>query len=196
MLAGNAETGLLGGCVAVIVAHDDRDGAALRALAERVGFGSIRTISDDPHHEDPENRLTFFLVHYGIGNAVKKLLLSRLRSTPADSVRFAPIVLFIPDGPSEQILFYIGMGFDDVICLPENSHILALRLATQITQEHLYIETQTYLGPDRRRMELPGDTHPDRKGDFEHTKLTIVRKPGMGVKVARRQVYLKAAPRA
>jgi hypothetical protein len=194
MQAGSAESGLLGGCAAVVVAHDDHDSAALQALAERVGFGSVSTLSEGPHREDPEHSLTFFLLHFGLGNAGKKLLLSRLRGHPSDNVRFAPIVLFIPDGPSEEILFYIGMGFDDVICLPENSHIVASRLATQISQEHLYIETQSYLGPDRRRMELPGDTHPERKGDYEHTKLTIVRKPGVGVKVIRRQLFLKATP--
>ena len=194
MLAGSAETGLLRGCAAIVVAHDEREGASLLALAERVGFGSVTTLSEAPHGADPDHSLTFFLMHYGLGNAAKKLLLSRLRGTPSDNVRFAPIVLFLPDGPSEEILFYIGMGFDDVICLPENSHIVASRLATQIGQEHLYIETRTYLGPDRRRMELPGDTHPDREGDYEHTKLTIVRRPGVGVKVVRRQLFLKAVP--
>jgi hypothetical protein len=194
MQAGSAESGLLGGCAAVVVAHEERDSASLQALAKRVGFGSVSTLSEGPHREDPEHSLTFFLLHFGLGNAGKKLLLSRLRGHPSDNVRFAPIVLFIPDGPSEEILFYIGMGFDDVICLPENSHIVASRLATQISQEHLYIETQSYLGPDRRRMELPGDTHPERKGDYEHTKLTIVRKPGVGVNVIRRQLFLKATP--
>lgn len=194
MLGGSAETGLLGGCDAIVVAHDEQVGAALLALAERVGFGSVTTLSDAPHGADTDRGLTFFLMHYGLGNAAKKLLLSRLRSTPSDNVRYAPIVLFIPDGPSEEILFYIGMGFDDVICLPENSHIVASRLATQIGQEHLYIETRTYLGPDRRRMELPGESHPEREGDYEHTKVTIVRKPGAGVKVIRRQLFLKATP--
>lgn len=194
MLSGSAETGVLGGCAAVVVAQEERDGAALRALAERVGFGTISTLSEAPHTQDPEHSLTFFLLHFGLGNAAKKLLLSRLRANPSDNIRYAPIILFLPDGPSEEILFYIGMGFDDVICLPENSHVLASRLATQITQEHLYIQTQTYLGPDRRRMELPGDSHPERKGDFEHAKLTIVRRPGLGVKVARRQLFLKTAP--
>lgn len=194
MLAGSAETGLLGGCDAIVVAHDEHEGASLLALAERVGFGSVTTLSEAPHGASADHALTFFLMHYGLGNAAKKLLLSRLRSMPSDNVRYAPVVLFIPDGPSEEILFYIGMGFDDVICLPENSHIVASRLATQIGQEHLYIETRTYLGPDRRRMELPGDTHPEREGDYEHTKLTIVRKPGAGVKVIRRQLFLKAMP--
>nr|WP_295891669.1 hypothetical protein [uncultured Devosia sp.] len=194
MLGGSAETSLLGGCAAVVVAHDERDSAALQALANRVGFGSVSTLTEGPHREDPEHSLTFFLLHFGLGNAGKKLLLSRLRNVPSDNVRFAPIVLFIPDGPSEEILFYIGMGFDDVICLPENSHIVASRLATQIGQEHLYIETRTYLGPDRRRMELPGDTHPERQGEYEHTKLTIIRKPGVGVKVIRRQLFLKPTP--
>jgi len=190
MLAGAAETRLLGHCAAIVVAHDAHDCASLLALGERVGFGSVTAFSQTPG-EDPDHHLPFFLVHYGLGNAAKKLLLSRLRSSSSDNVRFAPIVLFMADGPSEEVLFYIGMGFDDVICLPENSHILASRLSTQICQEHLFVETRTYLGPDRRRMELPGQTHPDRAGDYEHAKLTIIRKPGVGTQVTRRQLFLK-----
>lgn len=191
MLADKVENGLLDTCAAIVVAHDEHDSAALVALGERVGFGSVTPFSES-QTDDPAHKVPFFLVHYGLGNAAKKLLLSRLRSAPTNNVRFAPVILFIPDGPSEEILFYIGMGFDDVICLPENSHILASRLATQLGQEHVFIETRTYLGPDRRRMELPGHTHPDRVGDYEHTKLTIVRKPGIGVEIARRQLFLKA----
>ncbi|QQR35137.1 hypothetical protein JI749_12230 [Devosia oryziradicis] len=192
MREGGGETGLLGGCAAVIVAHDEADSAALQAIARHVGFGSVSTVAEGPHGDDPEHSLTFFLVHFGLGIAGKTMLLSRLRGHPSDNVRFAPIVLFIPDGPGAEVLFYIEMGFDDVICLPENSHIVASRLATQIGQEHLYIETKTYLGPDRRRMELPGASHPDRKGEYEHTKLFIVRKPGIGTSVVRRQIFLKA----
>lgn len=194
MPAATAETGLLSACAAVVVAHNERDSATLVALGGRVGFASVTPFSQVTLADDPAHHMPFFLVHYGLGNAAKKLLLSRLRSAPSNNVRFAPVVLFIPDGPSEEILFYIGMGFDDVICLPENSHILASRLSTQIGQEHMFIETRTYLGPDRRRMELPGQTHPDRTGDFEHTKLTIIRKPGIGVQVVRRQLFLKATP--
>ena len=193
MPADIAEAGLLSACAAIVVAHDERDSATLVALGGRVGFGSVTPFAQATLDNDPAHRLPFFLVHYSLGNAAKKLLLSRLRGAPSDNIRFAPIVLFIPDGPSEEILFYIGMGFDDVICLPENSHILASRLSTQIGQEHMFVETRTYLGPDRRRMELAGHTHPDRAGDYEHTKLTIIRKPGVGVRIARRQLFLKAA---
>jgi len=193
MPADTAQAGLLSACAAIVVAHDEPNSASLVALGGRVGFGSATPFAQASLDNDPAHRLPFFLVHYGLGNAAKKLLLSRLRGAPSDNIRFAPIVLFIPDGPSEEILFYIGMGFDDVICLPENSHILASRLSTQIGQEHMFIETRTYLGPDRRRMELPGDTHPDRAGDYEHAKLTIIRKPGVGVRIARRQLFLKAA---
>ena len=44
-------------------------------------------------------------------------------------------------------------GFDDVICLPEKRQILTQRFERQLLTSHLYFRTETYLGPDRRRME-------------------------------------------
>ena len=191
MLARNADETGLAACTAIVVAHDDQDGASLVALAKRVGFGSVSSFADQ-QAEGGSHHLVFFLVHYGIGTSAKQALLAKVRSSPSISVSFAPVILFIPDGPGAETLSYIEMGFDDVICLPENSHVLASRLAGQIGKEHLYIETRTYLGPDRRRMELPGHTHPGRTGEFDHTKLWILRSPHEGVQVLRRQLFVSA----
>jgi hypothetical protein len=191
MLVHSAETGLLSDCTAIVVAQEQPDCATLRALAERVGFGSVTEFSRAIPIDGSTRRLPYFLVHYGIGTAAKKQLLTQLRSDGADNVRYAPVVLFVPDGPADEMLFYIEMGFDDVICLPENTHILASRLASQIGQEQLFIETRHYLGPDRRRMEAPGYTHAGRSAQQDHTRLVIVRLPDLGVQVLSRQLFLK-----
>lgn len=186
------DTDLLSDCAAIVVAHDRRGGAVLLSLASRVGFGSVTTHEDVVGANKLAQKLLFFLVHYDIGASAKKQLLADLRNSPYDSIRFAPVIVFVPDGPGDDVLHHIEMGFDDVICLPENSHVLSSRLASQIGQEHLFIQTETYLGPDRRRMELPGHSHPERTGGFEHTRITIMRTAEAGVRVVRRQLVLKA----
>jgi hypothetical protein len=185
------DTDLLADCSAIVVAHDKRDSAVLLSLAARVGFGSVTTHEERADAHGPLHSLLFFLVHYGIGVTAKKQLLADLRSSPFDAIRFAPVVIFVPDGPYDDVLFHIEMGFDDVICLPENSHVLSSRLAGQVGQDHLFIQTATYLGPDRRRMEMPGQTHPGRTGGFEHTRITIRRTAETGVQVVRRQLFMK-----
>ena len=92
-----------------------------------------------------------------------------------------------------DILEELGIGEkDDIIRLPEDSHVLSARLATQIGQEHVYIETHSYLGPDRRRMEPPGQSHPGRTGKHDYTNLTLLRSPELGVQILRRQTVTRA----
>jgi hypothetical protein len=180
------EPGPLGDCTAIIVAHDETTSITLLSLGQRVGFGQVTTASE------PLYPLVFFLVHFGIGRVAKEKLIQQIRATASPLVQLAPIILFAPDGPYDRLLEYIEMGFDDVIFLPEKRHVLAARLAAQVDQEHIYIETGSYLGPDRRRMELPGHTHPNRgSGSFEHKRLTVLRKVDSGPQIVRTQLFLK-----
>lgn len=191
MLAHEADPSVLAHCAAIVIAHDEHDTAALVTLGEKVGFGMVSGSSQFSGNDWHIHRVLFFLVHYGIGPEAKRQLLDRVRRASSVNICFAPVVLFLQDGPGDEMLEYIEMGFDDVICLPENSHILSTRLASQLGQEHLYIETRTYLGPDRRRMELPGHSHPERTGEYEHTKLAVLRTPEMGVQILRRQLFVR-----
>ena len=191
MLAHEADPGILAHCAAIVVAHDAHDTAALTTLGQKVGFGAVSGSAQFTGNDWHAHRVLFFLVHYGIGLDAKRQLLDKVRHANSINICFAPVVLFLQDGPVDEMLEYIDMGFDDVICLPENSHILSTRLSTQIGREHLYIETRSYLGPDRRRMELAGQSHPERTGGFEHTKLTVLRTPELGVQILRRQLFIK-----
>jgi hypothetical protein len=179
---------LLAHCAAIAVAHDAFDSAALVSLGEKVGFGSVADFAHFTGNDWHARRLLFFLVHYGIGLTAKQKLLDNVRHAGSVNICFAPIVLFLQGGSAEDTIRYVGMGFDDVIRLPEDGHELSMRLAMQIGREHLYVETRDYLGPDRRRLEAPGHTHPERTGNHDHTLLTVFRHPEEGVHILRRQV--------
>lgn len=179
----------LSSCGAIAIAQDDRGSSALLALGRRVGFGTVVDYSQLAE-VDPK-LLPFFLMHYGIGDAAKSHLIKKLRSSASAVLRFAPIVLFMPDGPVDEMIQFIEMGFDDVICLPEKSDVLAARLAGQIGQERVFIETPDYLGPDRRRMDLATHENPKRRpGGSSHTRLTIIRQPGSGVEIVGTQMIM------
>lgn len=179
---------VLAHCAAIAVARDDFDSEALISIGRKVGFGAVADFSHFAGNDWHAHPLLFFLVHYGIGIEAKRALLNKVRRASSVNICFAPVVLFMQDGPGEEAIKYVEMGFDDVICLPEDGHILSARLATQIGREHLYVETRTYLGPDRRRLEPAGHTHPERSGDQEYARLTLMRSPEGGVQVLRRQV--------
>ena len=150
--------------------------------------------ADTDQFGNAPDRVVLDLVHFAIGMEAKRQLLERVRHAGSVNICFAPVVLFLQDGPGDVMLEYIEMGFDDVICLPENSRIVGARLAAQIGQEHTYVETRRYLGPDRRRMELPSHSRPERTDDHDYTNLTVLRTPEMGVQILRRQLIVKARP--
>lgn len=193
MSASVAVPNLLTNCAAMVVAHDRAGSATLISMGHKVGFGAVGDSSNFVNDWNV-HKLLFVLVHYDLGNDAKQQLLDSIRHAGSTDVSFAPVILFLPDGPFDEILQYIEMGFDDVICLPEKSHVLATRLGKQVGQEHTYIETRTYLGPDRRRMELSGHNPAahTRTGDRDHTNLTVLRSPDQGVQILRRQLVVKA----
>lgn len=186
------EGGRLARCSAIALAPSEPDCEALMTLARRLGFGSVHGFTEpEKAGAVPSHNLLFFLVHFALTTEDKKRFLKQLRRAPTINVCFAPVVVFLTDGPGEQVAEHINMGFDDVISLPQDSRVLAARLAAQVGREQLYIETGTYLGPDRRRLERPEHSHPERTGETEHTRLTILRTPEQGVQVLRRQVFYK-----
>ena len=179
---------ILAHCVAIVMAKDERDGVALMRLAEKLRFAAIVADSPALGHDRFDHRLVFYLVHFDFDPEARAQLLYERRHAGSVSVSFAPVILFLREATPEEVLLNIEMGFDDVISVPEDGQVIATRLAAQIGQEHLYIETRNYLGPDRYRMDKPGH---HRKPAEEHAQLTILRTPEAGVHIVRRQVVAK-----
>lgn len=183
MSAHEPDPGVLARCAAMVIAHDEQDAAALVSLGEKLGFGLVSGSSQFSGNDWHIHHVLFFLVHYGLGMEAKRQLLDRVRHAGSVNICFAPVVLFLQDGSGDEMLEYVSMGFDDVICLPEDSLVLSTRLALQIAQEHVYVETRSYLGPD---------SDPVRTRDHEHTKLTVLRTPEVGVQILRRKLFARS----
>jgi hypothetical protein len=177
---------ILAHCVAIVLAKDERDGVALMRLAEKLRFGAIVAHSPALGHDRFDHRLVFYLVHFDFEVEAMKKMLVDLRHAGSVTLSFAPVVLFLREGSPEDIQHHIEMGFDEVISVPEDGRTIATKLAAQIGQEHLYIETRNYLGPDRHRRDKPG-VRPHRKPVEEHARLTIMRTPEAGVHIVRRE---------
>ncbi|MHA6690367.1 hypothetical protein [Devosia sp. A449] len=181
-----ANAASLGGCAAIIIAPDDVGRATLLKLGQSVGFGAVADHSQSSHLLP--QFLPFFLVHHQLRDSMKLRLIWNIRRSDILMIKFSPIILFMPDGPAHLTIQFIEMGFDDVICLPEKSAVLAARLAGQVGQERLFIEADHYIGPDRRRMELiERDTVRRKHGGSSHDKITIIRHPGKGIEIVSRQ---------
>jgi len=174
---------MLSECNAFIVAPSRTETSQLERLAERVGFGDVAS-SFSPHRF--VRTLTFFILHYRLSPVAMHRVIDEVRSSEDEETRYAPIMLISDDCPVDRLLGYIHMGFDDVIALPEKREELESRLAGQLHSEQIYFETDDYLGPDRRRMELPAHRDDRRTGAAPFARMVVRRDPVNGVSVQRR----------
>jgi hypothetical protein len=181
--------GALAQCSAIIVGHIG-ECRTLLELAARVGFGSVQELNEASEPRRPEFEVAYFLVNHALSAQAKTQLVRRLRRSPSLKIRCAPMIVIGNDVEYEVVLDHIGMGFDDFICLPERLAIVKDRLLNQLDQPHLYVETATYFGPDRRRMEAPEHPHDQRRPlPHSHTRMEIRRTPHAGIEVLRRQIF-------
>ena len=177
---------VLAHCVALVVANNQRDAEALMRLAEKLRFGNIIQWSPTLGHTPFAHRLVFFLVHFGFDDDHKRALLRDLRNSGSVSLCYAPVVIFLREGTAQEVRDCVEMGFDEVINVPAEGKGMATRLAAQIGREHLYIETRTYLGPDRHRLEH--GQRPAHRANLEpHARLFILRTVEHGVQIVRRE---------
>ncbi|MCP8885428.1 hypothetical protein NIM87_18130 [Devosia sp. XJ19-1] len=176
-------------CSAVVVGHAG-ESRSLIDIAHRLCFGSVQELNEQPDIRRPEFQVTYFLVNQKLSDQTKSQLVRRLRRSPSTKIRCAPIVAIGTDVDFEVVLDHIGMGFDDFISLPERLDLVKDRLINQLDQTHIYIETATYFGPDRRRMEAPDFTNEQRRSiPHSHTRMEIRRRPDTGVEILRRQIF-------
>jgi len=164
----------------------------LKRIARRAGFIELQPLgggNTSGHTKD--RKLNYFLVHHELGAAAIEAVLRSIRSSIIADVRYAPIVLFATDGPFEQYLGYVQMGFDDVVTLPEKADIVEQRLIAQLDTKYVYFDTATCFGPDRRRMEVePPPEHKRATTPHSHVRHHFRRDPDRGIVVMRSDSYL------
>ncbi|MGV8830889.1 MAG: hypothetical protein ACOH2N_02855 [Devosia sp.] len=178
---------VLAHCVAIVVAKNEKDGEALMRLAERLRFGKMIAYTPALKPDVFSHRLVFFLVHFDFDDAARKQMLNSLRHSGSVSLCYAPVVIFLRDASVEQVRSCIEMGFDDVLNVPAEGPDIAMRLASQIGREQLYIETRNYIGPDRHRMDHIEPTPRTRQAEEPHARLIILRTVQDGVHIVRRE---------
>lgn len=175
-------------CRAIIVAPTPFDSRALAEIATEVGFGDIASIFDDT---DQSNGLrypvSYFLVHHRLSDTDCADIIDAVRNIDRPGLRFSPMVVMMPETSGESVRKFVGMGFDDVISLPQSQVQLTARLGTQLDRDIVYFETSDYLGPDRRRMDAHGFLHRS-VAISPHTRIVLRRDPEQGTRIVSRQL--------
>jgi hypothetical protein len=173
----------LSACAAVVIATDDGGTASLCALAKAVGFGAALDFRTPSAHTT--DLMPFYFLHHTVTDAAKARFLKAIRATEDPRKKYAAVILFLPKGPAHQTVFYVEMGFDDVLFLSESNQTISDRLLQQVGQEVVFVQTGSYLGPDRRRMERIRKDDPRRRpgGSGQYSRLSVLRDPVHGPRV-------------
>lgn len=184
---------MLDHCVANLVARTENQTKSLEDIAKSAGFGETKTVLSRRTFATDKRKciLNFFFIHYHLGDALMKAVISSIRGSGDLEIKFAPIVLFTTDLSFDDYLNYIRLGFDDVITLPEKREMIRARLANQVGHDIEYFETADYFGPDRRRMEIEPPNGVQRSNvPHSHVKYVFRRSPESGTKLLQRIVNL------
>lgn len=183
-------------CAAYLIARNESHTAALGRLVRRLGFGYVEPLYSRRSFRPEDNHpaLKFFLMYRHMDGRLMTMVRKVIRDSSDPNVRFSPIVLFTDECEFETYLGFIKMGFDDVLTLPDKREMLIQRLEGQVNTDHVYFETEDYLGPDRRRMEAPGHTDPRRDGvPRSYTRHTIHRTVAGGSSSIHRELIVHTA---
>jgi hypothetical protein len=181
----------LSACKAIVIGKTTAQVGFLTSLARKCGFALIEEPATG-EIPSPKALISFVLVHHKVGDELLGAVVRAIRSGDRE-VRFSPIVVIAEDGDFEVIVHFVHLGVDDVITLPEKRDVLVQRLSGQLWSEQVYVETESYFGPDRRRLE-GAEVDERRVGMVGHARFIIQRVPDYGTKIVRHQIF--TAPQA
>lgn len=171
---------------AFVVGPMDGAGSAIMQLSQEVGFDDVL------HYEGPDQAamkarrtpVCFFLVSSATKRSVISEFVTEIRHHKDRPLRFSPI-LFLCEDPSPRIInFCVQAGFDDIVAPPFTAPRLLDRVMNQLKQPSAYYETETYFGPDRRRMERGKSPFASmRVGDDNYRQFAVRRDLRLGISV-------------
>jgi hypothetical protein len=185
----------LTGCRAHLIAGTAGQLKTLGDLARKTGF---RRVTEGMPARQPSDALavTYYFFHYQLDDERLRAALAAIREHEDPSTRFAPAIMIIGQASATDVLRMVGQGFDDIVALPEKAPILEKRFALQVNAPIMYYETDSYFGPDRRRLQklLRPEADLRQAGTYQHRRYTIKRVPNAGVQILSRQVITTVAP--
>jgi PleD family two-component response regulator len=137
---------------AFVVGPADGPGAALRDLAQGLGFAHVLAFDNLGRSEQQlqHTPVCFFLFAAVEDLSGLRTVAHQVRFSTSRRIRFSPLIYFSESASVETIRSCVDMGFDDVITVPFSRDRVMGRLEHQLNRNLVFFETANYVGPDRR----------------------------------------------
>lgn len=146
------------GDLRILILDDDADGRArIRDGLMALGFADVR-VADDPLAalDAMRTRAVDVLVCERYLSFVRFLRTNRKR--PASHV---PIVMVSFRSRQTDVHEARDAGVDEFLAKPVDAHRLFDRIVAAVDRSRPFVESEAYVGPDRRRAELDPDSPPE-----------------------------------
>jgi hypothetical protein len=155
--------------------------SALGALATKLGFGTVANYTQ--FAELPKKPADLFprpRADARWGQAAHHQWTAQFRP------RFPSLCadrLFVTGGPRHQTVPLVQMGFDEVLFITDPFSDMSHKLSDQLQHELVYVESDHYFGPDRRRIERGRSQRsaPQARRLTPISRIRVVRDPRMGI---------------
>lgn len=178
---------MLSACKAIVIGRTAAQVRRLKSVAARAGFGIV----EDPAIAVlpvPRASISYVLVHHKVGDELLSSVVRAIRSGNKDMC-FSPIIVVADRLTLETTLHFVDLGVDDIITLAEKRDVLIERFSSHLWLERFYVETESYLGPDRRHAGAGAAGDERRSGYAGHARYMIRRIPEYGTTVVRHQIF-------
>ena len=167
--------------------------AHIRTLMHQAGFKHTRRFPKDPGmlSRFGSGPLPFVFVDAAMPADKVRQDFAKVRAHAELQVRFLPIIVLSETRVAQTIMYYLGLGCDDIVTMPLTAAALLDRLKHQVGHVRHYFETESYFGPDRRQSEFlrPPSYEARGKGDHYFSHFTIERSLLRGISIIDTEVH-------
>jgi PleD family two-component response regulator len=87
-----------------------------------------------------------------------------VRRDPASPNRELPIIVVVPPLTPAELVHVRDAGVSEIVVTPITAKALAARIESAVMRPRGFVETQVFVGPDRRRRRDAAYGGPDRRG--------------------------------
>ncbi|MEW5728669.1 MAG: response regulator [Pseudomonadota bacterium] len=141
----------LGRCHPLVVAPYSSNRRLLRDILNDLGVGSVESCADIPEAWDilcGGLRNMLFIDWSDHTDAVNFLRMLRIPSNP---LRFLPVVVFSAYGDMDHVSLSRDSGATEFMLRPFSKEVVASRLRSITQAPRLFVQSDDFFGPDRRR---------------------------------------------
>lgn len=140
---------------AYIVSESRENGKFLFEICDEMGVGLSRQFATigAAEQQTKVSPICFFLFPASENDRFITERVRDIRTSKERNICFAPIILLTPDVHRDKISLGLSLGFDEILAPPWTTQLLRARFHRQLTNAFDYFSTETYFGPDRRRLE-------------------------------------------